>query len=127
MKFTYSRTKPLDKRRGADFWIKSLTWFAVIGWLTLISGLVVLEKAKPQIETFLDQRYKVHIDERFGWDERLSNIFLLLMVFGVVISFVGLLVNSTRMKRQNDEYRLSIILVGVISIIGLLFYFLGIR
>jgi len=123
----YPWERAIDKRRGPDFWVKSLTWLGMLGWFIILSGLVVLDKAKPKSETFLDRKHNVEVVEQLLWNRDLSEVFFYLMVLGILVSSIGLCINSTRNKRKNDEYRLSLILVGLISLIGLLFFALGIN
>jgi uncharacterized membrane protein YhaH (DUF805 family) len=123
----YPWEKPIDKRKGPDFWVKSLTWFGMFGWFIILSGLVVLDKAKPKTETFLDRKHNVEVVEQLLWNKNLSEVFFYLMILGLLVSTMGLCINSTRKKRKNDEYRLSLILVGLISLIGLFFFAFGIK
>lgn len=123
----YPWERGIDKRRGPDFWVKSLTWFGLIGWFIIVLGLAVIDQAKPKTETFLDKHHSIEIKEQLFWNHDLTLLFFFLMILGLVISGGGLLVNSTRMKRKGDEYRLSLILVAIISIAGMFFYFFGMR
>jgi len=36
-----------DRRKKKDFWSKSITWFALAGWVIMTSILFVFDKAKP--------------------------------------------------------------------------------
>jgi hypothetical protein len=123
----YPWERGIDKRRGPDFWVRSLTWLGLIGWFIVVLGLAVIDKAKPKTGTFLDKHHSIEIKEQLFWNHDLTTIFFCLMILGIVISGGGLIVNSTRMKRKGDEYRLSLILVGILSLAGMFFYFFGMR
>jgi len=121
----YPWERKVDKRRGPDFWVKSLTWLGMIGWFILVVSLGIVDRAKPQTKNFFGQRLGTEVKEELAWNENLTFIFLILMLSGLMISMGGLIINSTRMKRKDDEYRLSLILVGLFSIVGTIFYFVG--
>ena len=47
--------KNVDRRAGTDSWIKAITWLGVAGWFLMFIALLIIEKAKPQMETFFDR------------------------------------------------------------------------
>ena len=109
-----------ERRKGPDLWIKSLRWFAIVGWLFMVSALVIFAKAKPQVETFIERYYSIKL--RTIWDMEWMRYIFYLMILGLCISCVGLAINIKRHRRKNDEYRVSMILLGLISLFGIILY-----
>ena len=107
----------LQRRRGPDFLIRLMEALGVFGWLLMFVALLVVGKAKPQVETFFDRHY--HIALRTAWDESLIDYLCYVMLFGLCLSVSGLIINRKRHRRKGDEYRISLILVGIISLAGI--------
>lgn len=109
-----------ERRKGPDFWMKSLRWFAIVGWLFMLAALLIFAKAKPKVEAFIERYYNIEL--RATWDMELMSHIFFLMILGVCISIVGFVINTKRHRRQTDEYRVSMILLGLISIFGIILY-----
>jgi len=108
------------RRKGPDLWSRSLRYLALFGWLLLISALFILDRAKPKIETFFERVYDIQLRQQ--WDMDLARYIWWLMVLGLLISVVGLVINANRKRRQTDQWRLSLIFLGLISLSGILLY-----
>lgn len=108
------------KRSGPDFWVKTIESLCVVGWLLMLIALLVIGTAKPEIETFFDRYYSVPL--RRTWDLELTRYVFYIMLLGLFLSVFGLLANSRRISRKEDSYRDSLIIVGVISLIGIIKY-----
>lgn len=109
----------VERRQRPDFWVRSLEWLVVASWLLLLMALMVLSKAKPQVETFFERYYQLPLDST--WDLELLFYLRLLMGVGLCLSIAGLVINWRRSRRAGDEYRVSLVILGIISLIGLLF------
>ena len=113
--------KASDRRKGPDIWIKSLSWIGVVGWLLMLVALAVVEKARPQFETFFD-RWFLETNLRTTWDLEFARYFFYLMIVGLGISVVDLAINARRRRRKSDSYRISLVLLGLISVVSILIY-----
>ena len=112
--------KRIERRKGPDKWIKSLTWFGTIGWIFMIVTFAIFHKARPESETSIVGFYQDRLGK--NWDADLVPYFVILSAFILILSTIGLIVNSKRHNRRNDKYRLSLILLVIISILGLVYY-----
>jgi uncharacterized membrane protein YhaH (DUF805 family) len=110
------------RRRRSDPLLLALRWLSVAGWLILLGALFVLAEAKPPVETFFERWYKVPL--RSAWNLELARYIYYLMLLGLGTSLTGLAINSRRLRRRGDEWRLSLILVALISLFGLIKYLL---
>ena len=114
--------KKQERRRGPDLWFKAIRWFAVSGWLLMFVALIIIGVAKPQTETFFDRSFDV--DVRAAWNENLLQNIFYIMILGFVISLIGLMINKRRARRKDDELRISLVALGIISIAGIIAYLL---
>ncbi len=116
-----------DRRRGADFWLWLMRALGVGGWLLLFCALALFERARPE-ESFIDatlfERLGVPVVLRQYWDLDLMRYIAYLMVMGLALSVGGLLVNGQRHRRRDDHYRVYLLILGVISLGGLIIYWL---
>ncbi|MEJ2634508.1 MAG: hypothetical protein P8184_04375 [Calditrichia bacterium] len=110
-----------DRRKGPDVRLKALRWFGAVGWLIMLAALIILGNAKPQTETFFDRSFNIQL--RNAWDMNLARDILYLMMGGLVISVASLILNASRHRRKNDQYRISFIFMGFLSVVGILAYF----
>ncbi len=116
-------TNPL-RRKGPDFWIKSLNWISVIGWYLMFGALVIMHRARPQTRNLFSSFFPKLIQYRGHWDATLCQYLFYCMVIGGVGTGIGLIINSRRHRRKEDHYRMSLILIFSISIVGILVYLL---
>ncbi len=108
------------RRRGPDPWIRSLRYLAMAGWGALLCAFIVLSEARPQVETFFDRVYGIQLQQQ--WNMDLARYILWLMVAGLTLSLGGLVINSFRLRRRTDEWRFSLIFLGIICLTGILLY-----
>jgi hypothetical protein len=59
---------------------------------------------------------------RTTWDPALMKYFFYLMILGLYISVIGFAINTRRHRRRTDEYLMSLILLGFVSIVGMVTY-----
>lgn len=108
------------RQRRSDPALLALRWLSVAGWLILLAALLVLAEAKPPVETFFERHYKIQL--RSTWDLELARYIFYLMLLGLGTSLTGLALNSRRLRRTDDEWRVSLVLVAAISLLGLIRY-----
>ena len=113
--------KDRDRRSRPDIWLRLIGFFGVIGWLVMLVAMIIANKARPEIETVTTRFHNIMV--RTIWDTGLTTYLFYLMVVGLCISVTGLLINLKRLKRKDDQLRISLILVLLISIAGIVTYF----
>ncbi len=92
----------------------------------MLAVYVLLDRAKPERGTFIDTMYfeqlgiPVNVDSR--WDMGLVEVVFYLMVLSLCVSIAGLLINATRRKRNDDGFRKYLVVLGLISVFGVVYY-----
>jgi len=99
--------------------------FGICGWLGLFTAMVVLAKAKPESslidEHFLAQ-FGYEVTLRRAWDMDLARYIFYLMIMGLGLSVIGFPLHMRRSRREDDGYGLYLILLGIISLAGIIMY-----
>lgn len=108
------------RQRRKDPLLLVLRWLSVTGWLILLTALFVLGEARPPVETFFERWYNIQL--RASWNLELARYIYYLMLLGLATSLTGLAINSRRLRRKDDEWRISLMLVAAISLLGLIRY-----
>jgi hypothetical protein len=109
-----------ERRQGDDVRLKVIRWLAVSGWILLVIALFLLGYAKPQVETFFDRYYELRLES--SWNMTLASYMYYLLIIGQFSSVAGLVINVTRHRRYNDEYRYSLILMAIVCAVGIILY-----
>ncbi len=108
-----------NRRKGPDVLMKSINYLAVFSWVIIFIVIIIFSLAKPRIQGIKPGHSVVSTG---AWDSSLLEITAYLMVLQIMFSVVGLLINSNRMKRKEDQYNTSLIVSGILAIFGLLLY-----
>ena len=114
-----------DRRRAPDLVVLVVRLFGICGWMGLFIALIVLAKAKPESslidEHFLAQ-FGYEVTLRRAWDLDLARYIFYLMIMGLVLSIIGFPLHMRRARREDDGYGLYLVLLGIISLAGIIIY-----
>jgi len=111
-----------ERRKGADLWVKTLRGLGFFGWFLMIVALYIIDRAKPEEENMFTKAANVSV--RKTWNMDLIHYLFYLMIFGLCISIIGIVINSRRHHRANDRFRYILIILGIISLFGIIKYLL---
>ncbi len=114
-----TRMEP-ERRSGPDLWVRILGWLGVFGWLLMFVALFIIDKAKPQNEFNFSRAANAKL--RSTWNPELTGYLFYLMIFGLCVSIIGSVINARRLHREDDRFRLTMILLGTISVFGIVKY-----
>ncbi len=115
------KKKSYNRRTGPDLWVKLRRIFAIIIWPVLFITLLLLDFAKPQVETFFDRLYNINI--RNSWNTEFTTYIFFLMIVGLFSSILGLVISAKRNRRRSDKYPFSFIFMAILSLIGIILHF----
>ncbi|OHB25696.1 MAG: hypothetical protein A2X84_03440 [Desulfuromonadaceae bacterium GWC2_58_13] len=117
---THNRRAAPERRQGPDCWNRAMHWIAVTIWGLMLTALLIVGWAKPQVETFFDRYYQLAL--RSTWDMDLAKYIFYCMTTGLLLSLIGLTINQRRHRRRDDEYLVSLILSAAICVSGICLY-----
>jgi hypothetical protein len=108
-----------EKRSGPDILVNLIKTLSIVCCLLLIGALLLLDLAKPGIETFFDRLLDVQLRE--NWDQELLLSHFYLVAIMCALSLLGLIFNKMRTRRKTDRYSKTLIFATIFSIAALLF------
>jgi len=102
------------------------TVLSLIAWAASIAVWVVLDAASPEKEvawfTSIGRVRGVEIEIRDYWDTTLLPIAFGLLIAALAICVIAFFFNKMRMRRKTDKYRKSIMIIGAITVIGVVLF-----
>ena len=115
-----------ERRKGPDKWIYAVRSFGVVGWCLMIGALLIVDKAKPESDAFIDKeffnRMDIPIVLRTSWDQDLARYIFYLMILGCFLSVTGLVINIRRSRRKDDGYKTYLFMLAFLSVTGIVLY-----
>jgi len=118
--------KRVDRRKGPDKWVYAVRYFGIIGWCLMLGALLIVDKARPETDAFIDKEFFSKIDIpvvlRTAWDQELAQYIFYLMILGCCLSIAGLTINTQRNRRIDDGYKVYLIILSLLSIAGIVLY-----
>ncbi|WP_027850391.1 hypothetical protein [Marinospirillum insulare] len=109
-----------EKRKGPDLLIKAIRGLSLITWVLMLVIIILVEKAKPDPETFFDRW--MNLSTQQGWDLDLYRSAFFLMLSVMLLACSGLLLNSFRRRRKTDSWRVNLVLVFLMALAGSIHY-----
>ena len=107
-------TRDRRKRRGNDdLWGKILRWLGVVSWILMFTFLAVTEK----MSTGADQ-----LEAAASTTSYLATIIFVLMILGLGVSISGFMLMQKRNRRSSDEFTYSVLVLGLVSFCGIIYY-----
>jgi len=94
----------------------------ILTWSILFTGLVVLNEAKPETQTVLDNRYdKI---ARGGWIHSYVNSAFWILIIAAIVSAIGLLINLGLLgdKKRHISYGMLSGLIFSLVCAGLIYF-----
>jgi len=115
-----------ERRKGPDKWVYAVRSFGIIGWCLMLGALLIVDKARPQSDAFIDKeffnRIDIPVDLRITWDQDLARYIFYLMILGCFLSVIGLIINIQRSRRKNDGYKTYLFMLAFLSVTGIVLY-----
>lgn len=105
-----------EKRKGEDWIIKTIRGISLVTWFLMLVVVMLIEKAKPVPETFFDRW--MGLSSQQGWNLGLYHSAFLLMLLVMLLASLGLVFNSVRKRRKTDSWRVNLILIFIMALVG---------
>lgn len=114
-----------ERRAKKDLILQVIGYLVIACWFIMAGAFLLLGKAKPQPRSPQELLYEESIPGNLKpLDYTYINMLFYVMIAGFAISVFGLLLNSKRMKRKGDHYRLTFVFVMILSLIGMVMWYL---
>ncbi|MCL5290084.1 MAG: hypothetical protein ACOY35_00180 [Bacillota bacterium] len=109
----------VEKRQGVDFWVKFVKTAAIFVWAAMFIILVIIDRAKPQVENFFSNLFQISL--RQSWDSDLLAYAFSLSVAMLGFSVFAFIINMKRHRRKSDKYSKSILAMIFFTLAVILF------
>jgi len=101
------------KRKGKeDVWGTTLRWLGVVSWILMFTFLAATEKMSTSAEQL----------GAAASSSILPTMIFLLMILGLAISISGFMLMQKRNRRNSDEFTYSVLVLGLVSVCGIVYY-----
>ncbi len=108
--------KTADRRHKKDWVCVAIEICAALAWVLIIGDLLLIASARPEGENFFSR--VLDYTASHGWEEGPLR-FSMWMMFGTfALCVVGLIFNSRRMRRKADRISPSLVVLGILSLVG---------
>ena len=112
-----------NRRRQTDWVVNAAAVLSVLAWVFAFVVLLILDIASDRVAL-------PGVQAALGGEARTTNwnivllrqIGLIVLVFSFLCSVAAFMFNMMRMRRKTDKYRKSVIIMGLITLTGIVFY-----
>ena len=109
-----------DRRKKADWVVRSVSILSVLGWLSAVVTLFFIGKAEPSGVNLYTKLLQAEVIT--AWDVGMLRLACVFLLFSIVTCAAGMIANVTRKRRKTDRYNKSVIILGVLSIVGFIVF-----
>ena len=120
MSSSFERRPSTDRRRQADWVVKAAAILSVLSWIVAFSVTLLLDIAAPERGNMFSSLLGGTVQD--GWNTTLLPIAFISLVMSLVCCIAAFIFNMMRMRRKSDKYRKSVIIMGFISMAGIIFF-----
>ncbi len=110
----------IERRKGPDLLIKLMKVINELGWLLYVVSLFLLELRKDLAQNYLDLQLTGKMPP--PWKREDIKYVFYILVLNFILSLTGIFLNGLRHHRKKDQYRISLIIMGIIALLGILYY-----
>jgi len=113
-RYVHGKTPDRRTRKQGDIWTKTLRWLGVASWVLMFAFLAAGNKNAPGTGE----------PTELSWSVILGRYIFDLMILGLLISVGGFMIIMRRNRRRTDEFAYSVLIVGLVSVCGIVYYLL---
>jgi len=107
-----------NRRLKPDWVVNAATVLSIISWIGAFAVWLIIDQASPVRTQFFETfTGTTHFAQQ--WNTSLLPTALVLLIVSFVTCVIAFFFNMMRMRRKTDKYRKSIIIIGVITLIGI--------
>lgn len=106
-----------DRRKKADWMTKAASVLSLVSWFMSMVMLLCLDRASPETENLFSRLLGTAV--RSTWNTSLLRTAFLLLLLAFCICAIAMIFNILRNRRKSDKYKKSIIILGALTLIGI--------
>ena len=111
-----------NMRHGPDGMVKWMRFLTFLSWLLLFSAFIIISLSRPRYDTMFNRFADTMTYDT--WDKTLLEYAFYIFIPLTILSLIGLAINKQRRKRRTDAYRISLVITGFLSLLGIFAYYL---
>ena len=121
--FKEKMVKDNDRRKRKDWMTKMPIALSLITLAVLFAVWMILEQASPETEwgflaSFGRVTFGMEPVLRSRWDTTLIYIAFIMLIVSLGTTVISVIFNKLRMKRKEDKYKKSVLIVGGITFVA---------
>ena len=110
-----------DRRRHSDWVNKLLTVAAVVAWTSFILALIWFHYARPDLIPGYAKYKGIEDKFREDWLLNWTDMLTIQLVICSIFSLTAILINLKRMRRKNDHFHTSLLMLAIVSVAATLY------
>ncbi|MDR3237898.1 MAG: hypothetical protein LBT84_05275 [Spirochaetia bacterium] len=117
--------KKKNRRKGPDNVSRFISLLVSASWVMIFALFVIIALAKPSTNMSIFTIMSENTRSFSGWNISLISLVFPVLLVQLGLCLFGLILSSRRMKRRRDKYSKSLIFFTIVSLAGLLVYFIS--
>ena len=109
-----------ERRKRVDWVTRMATILSITSWTVAFFVWVVIDMAQPEKPNMFTTMFRIQV--RDYWDTSLLPTAFLLLLASLGICILAFIFNKLRKRRKTDQYKISIFVVGAITILGIVLF-----
>jgi len=112
-----------NRRLKPDWVVNAATILSVLSWGIAFAVWLIIDQASP-VRTQFFENFTGTAALSQQWNTALLPTALVLLIVSFVICVIAFFFNMARMRRKTDKYRKSIIIIGAVTLVGIVAFLL---
>ncbi len=109
---------PANRRKKKDSVTRAIQIMSAIALALSLTCLLMLGQAQPARESFFTRVFNVDVEPRM-WDQFYLRASFGCLIATIMISGIGLLFNTMRLKREGDHFNRILLVLLALSAVGI--------
>jgi Ni/Fe-hydrogenase subunit HybB-like protein len=111
-----------ERRRKPDWVTNMATVLSFVSWVVAFGVWIALDMASPEKVDMFTTQFNVNV--RGWWDTSLLLVAFILLVTSFGICSMAFIFNMLRKRRKTDKYRKSILIIGAVTVLGIIAFWI---
>ncbi|EWH08594.1 hypothetical protein DS2_16649 [Catenovulum agarivorans DS-2] len=112
-----------ERRKGADWVIKSIWATNLVAWLSFILAMVWFRLARPEKLPGYAKYKKIEDEYRLEWAEQWTEFLFWQLIICCAITLIAMFINLKRMKRKSDHFHYNLAVLLAVAVAAVLYVY----